>query len=626
MPITGTELSTISTDTSAGSSDHGKIVLLNSTGKVDDSMLPSFGGGTVTSVSAGSGISVSGTTAVTVAASYGSTSSTVCVGNDSRLSNDRTASGLRTATTVVAISSAAAPTAGQVLTATSGTAAEWQDFAGGSGTTWYWYSSSEVMFDTDGVNGDFAIIVGGPTGNGNIYQKVGGHWTAVGNIKGTAGTNGIDGTQIRSGTTAPDNTVGVNGDYYLRTTTGQLYLKASGTYGLVLTMALAVTYGTGLNLSGSTLTVVYGTTSTTACVGNDSRLSDDRTASGLRTTSTVVTTSGASAPSAGQVLTATSSTAANWQALSTQITVKKNGTTVGTRSALNLIEGSNVTITATDNAGSDRVDATITSTGGGGGGSSFSVATDIAPMHWWLASINSQTSGLVDSLTDQGSTPRNFTQSGTPRSPVATDGNGKTYLALDGSNDYYQAGAVADWKFLSDGSAFTIAMVYHRTALITGTETLLDTTDTTSTQTGLTLFLDYNTSTSQGVRSFIGASSAGNSPLGCTSRVPDTNLTTVLWRFYGNNTNASGTGATPTPVDSHLRRRGIVVSTSAVNANPFANTNPSYTLTLGRRSNTSGFFCAARVYEIVIDNKAWSDRQVLGYEAYAQSTYLISGM
>ena len=39
---------------------------------------------------------------------------------------DRTASGIRTASTVVAVSAATAPTAGQVLTATSGTAADWE--------------------------------------------------------------------------------------------------------------------------------------------------------------------------------------------------------------------------------------------------------------------------------------------------------------------------------------------------------------------------------------------------------------------------------------------------------------------------------------------------------------------
>jgi pectin methylesterase-like acyl-CoA thioesterase len=61
---------------------------------------------------------------------FGTTGTTFCVGNDSRLSDDRTASGLRSATTVVAVSAATAPTAGQVLTATAGNAANWQTPSG----------------------------------------------------------------------------------------------------------------------------------------------------------------------------------------------------------------------------------------------------------------------------------------------------------------------------------------------------------------------------------------------------------------------------------------------------------------------------------------------------------------
>ena len=49
----------------------------------------------------------------------------------------------------------------------------------------------------------------------------------------------------------------------------------------------------------------------------------------------------------------------------TVLVVKKAGSTVGTRKTLNLIEGSNVTLTVADNAGSDRVDVTVASTGGG---------------------------------------------------------------------------------------------------------------------------------------------------------------------------------------------------------------------------------------------------------------------
>lgn len=45
--------------------------------------------------------------------------------------------------------------------------------------------------------------------------------------------------------------------------------------------------------------------------------------------------------------------------------VDHNGTLVGTRPTLNFIDGSNVTLTVADNAGSNRVDITIAATGGG---------------------------------------------------------------------------------------------------------------------------------------------------------------------------------------------------------------------------------------------------------------------
>jgi hypothetical protein len=67
-----------------------------------------------------------GTAATTAASAY----ATAAQGTD-----DRTASGLRTATTVVSISGATAPTAGQALLATSGTAATWQTLPSGGTDT-----------------------------------------------------------------------------------------------------------------------------------------------------------------------------------------------------------------------------------------------------------------------------------------------------------------------------------------------------------------------------------------------------------------------------------------------------------------------------------------------------------
>jgi hypothetical protein len=173
-------------------------------------------GGTITAVNASTGLTGGGSTgSVSLAVSFGTSSTTACVGNDSRLSDDRTGSGLRTASTVVAVSSATAPSSGQVLTATSSTAATWQT----------------------------------PSGTGTI--------TGV-----TAGTA----------------------------------LTGGGTSGTV------------------TLNVALGTSGSSAAAGNDSRLSDDRTASAIRTATTSVAVSSATAPTTGQVLTATSSTAATWQA------------------------------------------------------------------------------------------------------------------------------------------------------------------------------------------------------------------------------------------------------------------------------------------------------------------------
>jgi len=47
--------------------------------------------------------------------------------------------------------------------------------------------------------------------------------------------------------------------------------------------------------------------------------------------------------------------------------INKAGVLVGARRTLNLIEGSNTTLTVSDNSGTDSVDITINSAGGGSG-------------------------------------------------------------------------------------------------------------------------------------------------------------------------------------------------------------------------------------------------------------------
>ena len=57
------------------------------------------------------------------------------------------------------------------------------------------------------------------------------------------------------------------------------------------------------------------------------------------------------------------------------VEIAKAGSLVGTRKRVNLIEGSNVTLTVTDNGGSDRVDVTVAASGGSSNERTYAVQT-----------------------------------------------------------------------------------------------------------------------------------------------------------------------------------------------------------------------------------------------------------
>jgi len=94
-----------------------------------------------------------------------------------------------------------------------------------------------------------------------------------------------------------------------------------------------------------------GTGATQAAAGNDSRLTDARTPTAHQSTH-----------QSGNADALTGNVDAN-----ARVNVKKAGVSVGVRRGLNLIEGSNVTLTVADDAVNEEVDVTIASSGGGGG-------------------------------------------------------------------------------------------------------------------------------------------------------------------------------------------------------------------------------------------------------------------
>ncbi len=102
-----------------------------------------------------------------------------------------------------------------------------------------------------GKNGDLHIE---PDNDFQLWEKIAGTWTALGPLEGpqgdagatgatgdtgpagangAAGAAGTNGATWRSGSGAPADALGANGDFYLDTATNDVYLKAAGTYSIV---------------------------------------------------------------------------------------------------------------------------------------------------------------------------------------------------------------------------------------------------------------------------------------------------------------------------------------------------------------------------------------------------------
>ncbi len=95
-----------------------------------------------------------------------------------------------------------------------------------------WRDGSGVPSNSLGVDGDYYLR----TSNGDVYFKASGAYSIVGNIKGatgSSGSNGTNGSVWRDGSGAPSSGLGANGDYYLDDDTGDVYLKSAGSYSLV---------------------------------------------------------------------------------------------------------------------------------------------------------------------------------------------------------------------------------------------------------------------------------------------------------------------------------------------------------------------------------------------------------
>lgn len=86
------------------------------------------------------------------------------------------------------------------------------------------YFSSGAPDNGDGANGD----VNFDETTWDVYEKVAGAWSLVGTI---SGQTGAAGATWLSGSGAPSDGSGANGDFYFRTATSDVYTKSGGTWG-----------------------------------------------------------------------------------------------------------------------------------------------------------------------------------------------------------------------------------------------------------------------------------------------------------------------------------------------------------------------------------------------------------
>ncbi|MEI7608952.1 MAG: LamG domain-containing protein [Rhodospirillaceae bacterium] len=138
--------------------------------------------------------------------------------------------------------------------------------AGAAGSMWY--EGSTAPSAGTGANGDHYLN----TATGDVYVKASGAWgSAIGNIRGPQGPagSGSPGSTWYSGSGAPSAGTGINGDYYLNITTGDVYTKSSGSWGSAIANLKGAAGATGATgPAGSTgATGATGAAGTTGAAG-----------------------------------------------------------------------------------------------------------------------------------------------------------------------------------------------------------------------------------------------------------------------------------------------------------------------------------------------------------------------
>lgn len=218
------------------------------------------GSGTVTQVNSGTGLTGGPiTTTGTLNVSFGTSGTTACVGNDARLSDSRTPTAHTHSQSDIT----------NLVT----------DLAGKASTT-HTHAAADI---TSGVIATARLASSG-TASATTFLRGDQRWATP---TGLTVTDGDYGDITVSGTgstwTIDNSTVTVSKINATGTPSGTTFLRGDGTWSAPSGSGTVTQVDSGTGLTGGpitstgTLSVSFGTTASTACVGNDSRLSDART-------------------------------------------------------------------------------------------------------------------------------------------------------------------------------------------------------------------------------------------------------------------------------------------------------------------------------------------------------------
>lgn len=214
-------------------------------------------------------------------------------------------------------------------------------------------SDNRLLGNSSGASGPMMEITvsGGLTLVGGVLSGSGGTVTNVTATLPLSSTNGA----------TPDISIsqaGTLSDGYLSSTDWNIFdgKQDALTLGSLTTSTSGVTVGGSGNTVGANISVDIATAATGVTgllTGSDWDMFNGKLST-VSTTGSTLTGDGTS----GTPLAVVDNTSTQ------RVRVSKAGTLTGTRQEINFIEGSNVTITTSDNGGSDRVDVTIAAAGG----------------------------------------------------------------------------------------------------------------------------------------------------------------------------------------------------------------------------------------------------------------------